>query len=229
MLEETSRRNRHSMYPMVRYQVIDAYPSKGSEFFSTFVNGVIACWIREDLFSSDRQADDLVLGNLASQGWEAASTLLVEAVTSETYKDKAEGRAFYQQCLLDGFVANVNRVKRETVGVTQHALDIVSNYHSVISTISEHGAFILTSGKHIARGTAENSDEYVPLWVERPDASWRSRWPRYKSSHVEADELLTILEELSNESLFCGLGRGSGLVTFHPVGIYNDLRTELGL
>lgn len=208
----------------VMYVVVDCYPSADSPHFRNCVSAAAGCWIRGDLAETDIVADELIRQKLSREGWSVARTLLREQVTAETYADKAEGRDYFRQALVDGFVAQFHVVSRQSVGDSELSDEAIAHaLVDVAAAIGRDGATSLfsPSARQWANGVLGEGDEFLPLWVDAASAAaWLPDWPGYELRQVTKDELQNgrFLDEVRASDMSLALGVGKTLLTTcHPL------------
>lgn len=205
------------------YTIVDCYPQPGAEVFREFAGAAIGCWIRDDVCATDPHADALIEEKLGAIGWRVARTIERQKVSSKTYDDKSDGRDLFEQALIDGFVANLHRVKRESIGHTDLSdTAVIDALPVVVRSIIRYGGVSLytSADQQWANGVTATENEFVPIWPNREEAAgWLQDWPGYDLRDLPVEALRSeFLEEINYEDMWVGLGIGKSLlITCHPI------------
>lgn len=202
------------------YVVADCFPRTGSASFGEFAGGAVGCWVCSNYY--DVEVDVIIERELSSEGWNIARILSREEVSDETYAKKSDGREFFEQAKVDGFVAQFHLRKRETIvvsgGEPEHRADELTEF---VDVVRSGGGISLYSdaARQFANGVTPDGDEFLPLWLTKDEAStWLRHWPGYELRVVTAMQLASdFLDRLVEVDMWIGLGVGkSELIMAHP-------------
>lgn len=212
----------------MKYIIVDCYPQSGSADFRSYAGAAIGCWIRTDLYKDEKDAEAVTERKLNDIGWTIARTIHVEECTAEDYESKNEGREFFEQARIDGFVANLHVCTREIIGGVNVTEDIANSLDSIAGRIIANGGISFHSKQMSKWATGETStgDLFVPLWINSDYAkSWVRNWPEYDLRDISVDELRAdFLQRINEEDMWIGAGvTDSVLVLCHPIWLKNAI------
>ncbi len=213
------------------YVVVDCYPNPGSDAFQRFAGGTAGCWIRPDL-RRDGALAGLLKQNLEAAGWSIARILLQENVTSDTYAAKEEGRSYFEQARVDGFVTKFNVCKRQTIGgsriddedVVEALLKLSSS-----STIERPTSLYSSKDGQWANGVGSAETDFVPVWLNHSDAlAWSLGWPNYDLRDITAEDFRAgLFEQINDADMWIGLCVERSLLTMcHPIWVRSVLSKD---
>jgi len=215
------------------YLVVDSYPRSGTDAFRSFAGAAVGCWIRFDLCAGGTTANTIVEQRLGAAGWSVARILARENVSSKTYLTKKEGRQFFDQARIDGFVANFHACARQIIGNCSVTEDEVND---ALVELESHRirrkSVSLYSNQHMqwANGTTGKGNEFVPLWFKQEDArAWLPSWPGYDLRNITQEDLRQsgFFERVNEANMWIGLGVGTSFLTIcHPLWIKKLLLFE---
>ena len=202
--------------------VFDCYPRFGSRCFEECACASVVCWIRTDACHAEGGPEIEARARLWAGGWGVVRTLSHDTVSEQTYASgNEEGRERFEQALIDGFVAQIHSVERESVVVAEpHAGLLAQALAATASTISRSGGVTLLSPSdgNLANGLTRNGAEYLPLWSSEEEAvNWAKRWPSFQPEHLSPYDLSSYyLDQLNLEDMLVALGVDGFLTTCHP-------------
>ncbi|MBI5534805.1 MAG: hypothetical protein HY898_18915 [Deltaproteobacteria bacterium] len=204
------------------YLVMDCYPMTDSGVFRDFAGAMVGCWVRSDVCGAHEHTEAFARRRVSAAGWRVVSTLVYEEVSSNTYVDKSDGREFFEQAEIDGFVAHFHVRAREFIGELGDTGDDVSeSLVRAADSIAIGGGFSLFCERdgQWANGVTPQGDEFLPFWISAEDAAeWIEFWPDYEVRGLTADELLTsdLLGRINAAEMWVAVGIGKrGLLTCH--------------
>jgi hypothetical protein len=210
------------------YIIVDAFPTVEGPHFERFAGAAVGCWIASDI--SD--VDALIVTKLKEEGWDIGKVIDREVVSSETYKNKANGRTEFEQAVRGGFAAHVHRRARETMvlddslGPTPMREASAKAYREFLDQLRT-GACSLIDDEQWANGVSPDGDDFFPLWSNESEArTWRTRWPHTKPRLLSITDLLGpdgLLCKLDEENMWAAICVNGSLVTTHPLRLERDL------
>lgn len=132
-------------------------------------------------------------------------------------------RERFDQAQLDGFVAQVHRVPRHTVGANDGPDDLVRAFRAFSRDLLR-GAFSLFSENddQWANAVIDGEVEFLPVWSSGDAAAaWLADFPGYHVRPISHEALVPeFLDDIDSAGLLVGLGLEPGaLVTFHPAAL----------
>jgi hypothetical protein len=90
----------HDQIPM-QYLIIEAAPDPTYDHQENYAGSSVGCWIKDQ---TETNASHIARGWIEAQGWVVLELTDQHPVTAETYKDKTEGREYFEQALIDSEV-----------------------------------------------------------------------------------------------------------------------------
>lgn len=200
------------------YLVVDCYPTTEANGFRDFIGATVGCWVKPDVCAEWASVEDYARDKLHAAGWNVSRMLTCEEVSSETYANRSDGREYFEQAQLDGFVANLHVRARESIGGNGDISDdIPESLLRVADKMARDGAFSLLGGqvRQWANGVTPAGDEFVPLWASAEQVvGWLEAWPNYETKHISAKELCSgFLEQVDAAGMWIALGTGENVLT----------------
>ncbi len=213
------------------YVVVDVCPVLESNAFREYAGATVGCWVRNDLVKSEDEIQRIIEKNLSDTSWCISRILLTEIVSSETYKDKQEGREMFEQALTDEFVANFHLRRREIIDIDNNNLRnvfIVECYKGFVNKLKRDGGYSLYSNndRQWANGVSPDGDEFFPIWTNKNEIKrWLEYWPEYEIRKLDTKELCdSLLTDINECEMWVALGLSENiLVTSHPIGLQRSL------
>jgi hypothetical protein len=215
----------------ILYVIADAYPETNSLDFDSYIGAMVGSWICNDLFETQDDLLEVIAKKLKNINWNISQIIQVEKVTSNSYKEEDSGKSFYEQALVDGFVANFNRIEREEMCAgdkDNNQILYKSAYNEFINHIGS-GLFSLYSDDddQWANGVTPNGDDFLPLWKSKTEIEfWEKYWPGYYPQEISVKHLYNdLLDEVSKHDMWVAIGIDSiFLYTMHPISLKRNLK-----
>jgi hypothetical protein len=82
----------------MRYLIFTVEPRRGSIHAKSCLGAKVGCWIKD---RSKEEAETVARTFIEGEAWNVLTLDDHQIVSDSTYKDKVEGRCYYEQALID--------------------------------------------------------------------------------------------------------------------------------
>lgn len=209
----------------MHYLILDAYPTPNGELIEQYFGAYVGCWVKPSLANTIEQAYSHAKEELEQNTeWRVVGLEEHCKVDDKTYlSPEKPGYQYYQQCLIDGFVACIHTCPHEVIQTLDEPDGFQMTIMQAAQYLAQEGATTLYSEaqNQWANGVSPNGENFVPIWPgAEPPKHYFKDWVDYSIDEQPIDHLLSNLVEIHKIEHCVGLGTNMGtLTTVHPLAL----------